>query len=151
AVLRSELKAQRVSRIESRTISKLVFAYFRWLGWMDEANSTADKLRAAVEWNERFRREPGSFPDDELRLRSVPAWIHDYCEPPIEFFRELQREPRVWLRAKNGPELARKLGDCRLAGEGVWQNTLEYTGEQDLFRTPEFHAGEFELQDISSQ
>jgi 16S rRNA (cytosine967-C5)-methyltransferase len=28
---------------------------------------------------------------------------------------------------------------------------LEYTGTKDLFRTPEFHAGEFEVQDIASQ
>src|SRR5205823_5977071 len=28
---------------------------------------------------------------------------------------------------------------------------LVYEGETDLFRTPEFHAGEFEIQDLSSQ
>src|SRR5436305_4189145 len=30
-------------------------------------------------------------------------------------------------------------------------NILRYDGEEDLFRTPEFHAGEFEIQDICSQ
>ena len=33
----------------------------------------------------------------------------------------------------------------------MFADTLEYTGAQDLFRTAEFHSGEFELQDLSSQ
>ena len=45
----------------------------------------------------------------------------------------------------------RKLGDCRAFGEGPLADTLEYRGRSDLFRTREFHAGEFEMQDISSQ
>jgi 16S rRNA (cytosine967-C5)-methyltransferase len=33
----------------------------------------------------------------------------------------------------------------------VLADTLMYLGNADLFRTPEFHSGDFELQDISSQ
>ena len=67
--------------------------------------------------------------------------------------RALQTEPRLWLRARRGQgrALAEKLGDCRAFGEGPLADTLEYRGRSDLFRTTEFHAGEFELQDISSQ
>jgi 16S rRNA (cytosine967-C5)-methyltransferase len=57
----------------------------------------------------------------------------------------------------------KKLRDARPAlalshrmGEGLGvrvelADTLEYLGQTDLFRTPEFHAGEFEIQDLSSQ
>jgi 16S rRNA (cytosine967-C5)-methyltransferase len=34
---------------------------------------------------------------------------------------------------------------------GPLADTLEYHGRSDLFRTSEFHAGEFEVQDLSSQ
>jgi len=36
-------------------------------------------------------------------------------------------------------------------GEGRLAETLEYYGRKDLFRTTEFHTGDFELQDLSSQ
>jgi 16S rRNA (cytosine967-C5)-methyltransferase len=73
---------------------------------------------------------------------ATPAWV-----------RAIQREPRVWLRARKGQGLAlmEKLGNCRVAGEGVWADTLEYLGSEDLFLTETFRAGEFELQDIGSQ
>jgi 16S rRNA (cytosine967-C5)-methyltransferase len=67
--------------------------------------------------------------------------------------RALQREPSLWLRARRGwgGALARKLGNCRVFGGGPLADTLEYHGRSDLFRTREFHAGEFEVQDLSSQ
>jgi 16S rRNA (cytosine967-C5)-methyltransferase len=43
--------------------------------------------------------------------------------------------------------LANKL----LAEPRLLPDAMVYGGTEDLFRTPEFHAGEFELQDISSQ
>ncbi len=48
-----------------------------------------------------------------------------------------------------GRELARETG--RGAGGGGLPDAVIYEGAEDLFRTAEFHAGEFELQDISSQ
>jgi 16S rRNA (cytosine967-C5)-methyltransferase len=69
------------------------------------------------------------------------------------FARSLQTEPPLWLRARpgGGKDLAAKLGDCRVQGDGVQADTLQYLGTKDLFRTAEFHSGEFELQDLSSQ
>jgi 16S rRNA (cytosine967-C5)-methyltransferase len=66
--------------------------------------------------------------------------------------RALQSQPLLWLRAKNGQGniLSQKLIDCRPFSPQL-PDALEYTGEEDLFRTPEFHQGEFELQDLSSQ
>jgi len=65
----------------------------------------------------------------------------------------LQTPPSLWLRARRGQgrELARLLEDCRPFGQGALADALKYRGHQDLFRTPAFHAGQFELQDLSSQ
>jgi len=71
-----------------------------------------------------------------------PAWV-----------RALQQEPKVWLRVRRdqGRRLAEQLGHCRVAGEGLLADALEYSGEEDLFRTEAFQTGVFELQDLSSQ
>src|SRR6185503_8199501 len=44
-----------------------------------------------------------------------------------------------------------KLGECWISGNPGLGDTLEYRGREDLFRMREFHAGAFEVQDISSQ
>jgi 16S rRNA (cytosine967-C5)-methyltransferase len=64
----------------------------------------------------------------------------------------LQTPPTLWLRAKRGTgkQLANSLGDC-VRGKDLLSDALEYHGDEDLFRSPEFHAGEFEVQDIASQ
>ncbi len=46
--------------------------------------------------------------------------------------------------------MAESLGDCRPAASHL-SEAFEYLGEKDLFRTDRFHAGDFELQDLSSQ
>ncbi len=68
-----------------------------------------------------------------------------------DWLRSLQREPKLWLRVKRGQ--ASSLMD-KLPGTHVsptFPEALVYEGETDLFKTPEFQAGEFEIQDISSQ
>jgi 16S rRNA (cytosine967-C5)-methyltransferase len=79
--------------------------------------------------------------------------LKEEMEITPDWARAIQSEPRIWLRARpgQGGKLAAKLGDCKVFGQGALADILEYCGDQDLFRTPEFHAGEFELQDISSQ
>jgi 16S rRNA (cytosine967-C5)-methyltransferase len=66
--------------------------------------------------------------------------------------RALQQEPVLWLRARTGEgrHLKSRLGFCE-EGPGVLSDALSYHGNEDLFSTSEFHAGEFEVQDISSQ
>jgi len=151
AALRAELKCHRDLAPESaRAISRAVFAYYRWRKWLGD-RSTHEQLAQAVQLQKRFSTHPSSFTPDELRANAVPDWIAQEVAVSAGWLRALQSEPKIWLRAKPGhaADLARKLG--AVAKAGSLPETLEYGGTTDLFRTEEFHAGEFEIQDISSQ
>jgi 16S rRNA (cytosine967-C5)-methyltransferase len=150
AVLRETFKRLRVFNAdETRAISNTVFTYFRWQGFLDAHDDTEAQVHHAFEFAEQFERDPFSLTDDELRAKTVPDWTATEVESTIDWFRALQRPPNLWLRAKRGQGnlVANKL----LAEPRLLPDALVYAGEEDLFRTPEFHAGEFELQDISSQ
>jgi 16S rRNA (cytosine967-C5)-methyltransferase len=153
AVLRVKLKeAKGISRVDSRGISRAVFAYYRWFGWL-EKNAPAEKsLRRALELDEAFQKNPTRMSDEELR-RAVPEWISQEMEVSADWLRSLQQEPKLWLRARpgKGAGLAERLGESWVAAQGPLMDAVRFEGKEDLFRTPEFHASEFELQDISSQ
>jgi 16S rRNA (cytosine967-C5)-methyltransferase len=154
AVLRSHLKAQRgLSQIPSAHVTRTVFGYFRWLGWLDQRQSLEDQIEHASELARSYANNPVEFSDSDLTIRAVPIWLKEEMEITPDWARAIQSEPKIWLRARpgQGGTLASKLGDCKVFGQGALADILEYRGDQDLFRTPEFHAGEFELQDISSQ
>lgn len=153
-VLKRELGADSgMSPKQAREISHTVFAYFRWLGWLNLQQPLETQIHKASELAEAFKKDPKEFSDADLVARALPSWLHDQMEVTGPFVRALQTEPPLWLRARpgRGRELATKLGDCRTYGDGDEADTLRYLGSKDLFRTPEFHAGEFELQDLSSQ
>ena len=154
ALLRTELRAQHeLSRKEAAQASKAVFAYFRWRGWLESGRLIREQIEDALDLAKRYAKRPDSFSDADLMARAVPGWLATAMDPTPAWVRVLQSEPRLWLRARpgQGRAVARKLGHCRASGEGPMADTLEYLGRSDLFRTTEFHAGEFELQDISSQ
>ena len=153
-LLRAELRAQRsLSREAGAQISKLVFSYFRWLGWLDREKPVREQINHAWDLAERYAARPQSFTDAELLARSVPDWVATVMKPSADWVRALQAEPRLWLRAHRGQgrAVAEKLGDCRVLGTGALADTLEFVGRSDLFRTTAFHEGAFELQDINSQ
>jgi 16S rRNA (cytosine967-C5)-methyltransferase len=153
-VLRLELKSRRdLEPGEATELSRAVFAYFRWRNWLNSGESLSSQIDRALELSDRFANAPEEFPDEELIARAVPGWLKDEMEISASWARSLQAEPKLWLRAQRGQgrALAARLGECRVFGEGRLEDTLEYFGPQDLFRTPEFHRGEFELQDVSSQ
>lgn len=154
AVLRLELKARRALQQEERAeVSGAVFAYFRWRGWLEERQPIREQLKCAVALAQRYAREPQSFSDAELLARAVPGWLVTMMKVTAPWVRAVQREPRLWLRARPGQSraLGEKLGDCRRLREGLPADALEYRGQSDLYRTMEFHTGEFEVQDLSSQ
>jgi 16S rRNA (cytosine967-C5)-methyltransferase len=151
AVLREALKSARLSRAESARAAALVFAFFRWRGWLNPAQDLPERLKAAQSLDARFRAEPQSFSDQDL-TRAVPEWVAGEVPLTHDWLVLLQQPPVLWLRAKRGTgaAVANALGKCT-RGRDLLEDTLEYYGEQDLFRTPEFHAGAFEVQDVASQ
>jgi 16S rRNA (cytosine967-C5)-methyltransferase len=153
AMLRSEMRSRSgISREDGRAISEALFAYYRWYGWLDRKAALTQQISRAVELDQTFQENPSSVTDTELR-HAIPNWAASYVDVSPGWLRALQTRPVLWLRARpgQGRELAVKLGECRPAGDGVLADTLRYEGAKDLFRTPEFHAGEFEVQDITSQ
>jgi 16S rRNA (cytosine967-C5)-methyltransferase len=154
AVLRELLRGEwDLHAKESREVSRAVFAYYRWFGWLDHRQPVMTQIERAVEHGARFRKAPGSILADELRAKTVPGWVAGELPAGDEWLRALQREPKLWLRAQRGQgaALAKKL---RLTGTfappGLPEAVL-YDGDEDLFWTEAFKAGEFEIQDISSQ
>jgi 16S rRNA (cytosine967-C5)-methyltransferase len=154
AVLRETLKARHgLLPSEAAQISRAVFAYYRWLGWLERQIPVRQQLEQALGLAEEFKASPGNFADAELVARAVPAWVQTEMTVRPAWARGLQAEPKLWLRARagQGRALAKRMDNCRVFGEGPLADIVEYLGRQDLFKTEEFHAGEFELQDISSQ
>ena len=151
AVLRETFKRLRVfGPEETRRISNAVFAFFRWRGFFEEEKDQRAAVEKTLELADRFHKNPSSVAIRDLRIKAVPAWIAMEVDAEDDWFRALQHEPNLWLRARRGQgnALAKKLGKAELH---LLPEAVFYQGEEDLFRSPEFHAGEFELQDISSQ
>ncbi|MBI2516667.1 MAG: RsmB/NOP family class I SAM-dependent RNA methyltransferase [Opitutae bacterium] len=167
---------------ERRAISRAVFAYFRWWRWLEPKDSLQKQLEAARTLQARFDKNPASFKPEALAARAVPEWFSETIFWPevgavapngpralegkrpypteVALLRQLQREPALWIRAKQGlaAKVAASLGHCAPAELGVPLSALSsqlsaraYTGLTDLYRTPEFQAGEFEIQDLASQ
>jgi 16S rRNA (cytosine967-C5)-methyltransferase len=154
AVLRERLKAQRgLYPAETAQVSHAVFAFYRWFGWLDSAQPLQAQLEHALQLAQRFESQPESSSDAELLARVVPGWLAAEMPITAAWARSLQAEPKLWLRAKRGHglELAGELSRCNIFGAAPMGDTLEYQGHRDLFCTAEFHAGEFELQDLNSQ
>ena len=154
SVLRTELKRQTsLLRSETREISRVVFTYFRWFGWLDPQKPPAGNIFVAQQLAERFAREPQRFSDEELADKTIPLWAKESVDVSSEWLRALQKEPQLWLRTKRkqAGRIAEALGFCLLEPTTLLTDAIEYRGSEDLFRAPEFQNGDFELQDISSQ
>jgi 16S rRNA (cytosine967-C5)-methyltransferase len=154
AALREVLKQIKdLAPFDATEIAKTVFIYYRWHVWLRDERGVESKMRLALRLDERFRANESNISLAELRAKSVPAWTAEQMEVSDDWLLSLQRQPKLWLRAKRGTAaaLAEKL---RLAGTlapPAVPDALLFDGEEDLFKTPEFHAGEFEIQDIASQ
>lgn len=138
--------------LQRREIVRAVFTYFRWWNWLDEKESLQKQLEAALKLQDRFNKNPASFKPEGLAARAVPEWLKAEMDViSADWLRQLQREPTLWIRAKAGTAaaLAAKLVQC--ATTPLAPDALTYTGLKDLYRTAEFQAGEFEIQDLASQ
>jgi 16S rRNA (cytosine967-C5)-methyltransferase len=152
AALREVLKQHReLAPFDATEIAKTVFIYYRWHVWLREERGVASKMWLALRLDERFRANESNVPLAELRAKAVPAWTAESMEVNDDWLRSLQRQPKLWLRAKRGQAeaLAGKLFAAEVSP--LLPDALVFDGEADLFKSPEFHAGEFEIQDIASQ
>jgi 16S rRNA (cytosine967-C5)-methyltransferase len=134
-----------------RGVSHAVFAYFRWLSWLDSKASPQKRIEQASSMQARFKADEKSVKNETLGVRAVPAWLAGEADIPPETLRQLQREPALWLRARpgRGAELAKSLFACEASARSA--DALRFTGTQDLFKTEQFKTGEFEIQDLASQ
>jgi 16S rRNA (cytosine967-C5)-methyltransferase len=152
AVLRSHLRTHRgLDPSTARAIANHVFNYFRWLRWLPESGDLRARLIETELLQKRFNSDPKSFSDDEIVRLSVPEWLHEQMEVSPAWARSLQSEPVLWLRAKykEAERIIDELPD--VAALPQLPTALRYYGSEDLFRSGLFHAGAFELQDLSSQ
>lgn len=139
-----------VTRSDARLISRAVFAYFRWLGWVRDEAMISARLERALDLANAFAKDPASVSDDELVAKAIPGWVKEQAKIPVATLRAWQAEPALWLRSRRGhaEELARKLES---AETGPLPDSVRYTGEVDLFRHPLFQSGDLQIQDIASQ
>ncbi|MEY4384726.1 MAG: Ribosomal small subunit methyltransferase [Verrucomicrobiota bacterium] len=154
AVLREALKADAtLTAVQRREISQAMFTYYRWRGWHDRKREVESRIAWSLELADKFRKNPFTLTGEMLRAKAVPEWLHAEMDCPEPWLRSLQWEPRLWLRARPGKarELANKLGQCKVPKGFLMRDAVEFQGFKDLFKTEEFQAGEFELQDIGSQ
>lgn len=153
-VLRRTLQnAKGISRADAGAVSNAVFAFFRWRRWLPPQTALKEGLLDALLLDERYAADPQRFPDQELVEKAVPDWIRAELDVTVPWVRSLQSRPRLWLRAKTKevPTLTRMLRGTSQPYPVELPNTLEFQGAEDLFRTPEFQSGLFEIQDLSSQ
>jgi 16S rRNA (cytosine967-C5)-methyltransferase len=176
AVLRQTLRSVGgLAPAEARTVSRAVFAFHRWQGWVQPGPAVLERVRHAVELAAAWERSPRQFAEAELRSRGLPSWAATGASVPLgpigveasggcpgtgpdgsfwtDWLAALQTEPPLWVRARpeQGSGLARELQDCVPAGLGQLGDALRYMGAADLFRTPGFGQGRFEIQDVHSQ
>jgi 16S rRNA (cytosine967-C5)-methyltransferase len=154
AVLRDMLRADpTLAKGDRRIISRAVFAYYRWKQLLPREAPIQGRLAVALDWQERFTRNPFSVPVELLARKAVPRWVEEQLTFRPEWLRWLQHEPRLWLRVRPGQAkaLEAKLHDTKRSRLPMLRDAVEYTGRKDLFAHDGFVAGDFELQDIASQ
>jgi 16S rRNA (cytosine967-C5)-methyltransferase len=138
-----------------RAVSRTVFAYFRWWRWLEPKHSLQKQAQAALDLQARFDRSPDAFKPEALAAHAVPDWLKAEMDLPSAWLSQLQREPVLWLRAKQreAADLPARLGDCEPAAEAyrLKLTAYRYAGSRDLFLTDEFRDGRFEIQDLASQ
>jgi 16S rRNA (cytosine967-C5)-methyltransferase len=156
AALREHCAQHRqLSPAEKRAVTRAVFAHSRWRQWLGPQESPQRQLATALDLQRRFDADEQAIKPEALAARAVPAWLWDEL-PPLDapakaaFLRQLQREPALWLRARPGTA-AVLVQSLTSAPTDRAPDALRYTGALDLFRTEQFRAGAFEIQDLASQ
>jgi len=72
---------------ERREIAGAVFAYYRWMPWLDRNVPAQRQLAQALALRERFAQDGDSVKAETLAARAVPAWLRGEMDLPPEFLR----------------------------------------------------------------
>ncbi len=153
AVLRTVLKEEPGLRRETAgEVARLVFGYFRWRGFMGRGIPLPRQIESAADLARRFALNPEDVAPQGWD-RAVPAWVRDRVPGGAAWWKALQAEPQLWLRARPGTAESVKLalGDVVQPLPDVAPDALVYRGTRDLFREAGFQAGSYEIQDLASQ
>lgn len=165
-VLRREVGSDReLESHEKRALTGAVFAYYRWLGWLDEKRGLPQRVEAALGLQKRFDADPAVIKPEALASLALPAWALaslDFPTPEarVAYLRQLQRPPSLWIRPQRefAASLARALRHATPPQSEISNfksqtapTALRYTGPSDLFKAEEFKKGLFEIQDLASQ
>ncbi|MBM3847850.1 MAG: RsmB/NOP family class I SAM-dependent RNA methyltransferase [Verrucomicrobia bacterium] len=153
-LLREALRAARgVSPDGARRAARWVFDWYRWQGWFQGSEPLPQKIQMAAEMADAFESGRGGVSLEDLRTRAVPSWTQEEMTVSEAWLRAIQKRPALWIRAR-----AASLADLAMSVRGLERpalafcgQALEHCGDEDLFRLPQFHEGQFELQDWSSQ
>jgi 16S rRNA (cytosine967-C5)-methyltransferase len=148
SVLRDVLRSKPgLARQSGREVSRAVFAYYRWRGWITSQSPLEAQVAEAEALNLRFEQTPESYTD---LTPAIPEWTRQCLEVTPQWLQRLQTRPLLWLRTRR--QMADTLiGRLDGARPGPLPDSIQYVGSADLYRVPEFHEGLFELQDINSQ
>jgi len=136
-----------------RVISHAVFAYFRWLSWLDPKASPQKRLEQAEAMHERFSADPKSVKAEALAVLAVPSWLASEMELPPDYLRQLQRDPALWIRARPGQRdaLAKSLVACEPADLTVASSEFRAQGSETNVLTSAFQVPGAEFQATSSR
>src|SRR5512137_1897029 len=94
ATLREELQGRRsLSPAALAEVSRAVFAYYRWLGWLETWDPLPRQIQQALQLAHNFTKDPQSFLDSELVARAVPSWLQTEMKISAAWIRALQTEP----------------------------------------------------------
>lgn len=165
-VLRREVGGDReLEPHGKRVLTGAVFAYYRWLRWLDESRALPNRVLAALDLQKRFDTDPANIKAEALSSRVLPEWAAaaiDFPSPEarLAHLRQLQRPPSLWIRPQREfvSSLARALRPATPPQTELSNfhlstppTALRYTGPNDLFKSDEFKKGLFEIQDLASQ
>lgn len=166
AVLRQEVGSNReLESQDKRALTGAVFAYYRWLRWLDDSRALPQRILAALDLQKRFDADPAAIKPETLLARTIPEWASaaiDFPSPEARLacLRQLQRPPTLWIRPQR--EFAASVIRALRHATPVKSETsnfkfeipptaAHYTGPSDLFKSEEFKKGLFEIQDLGSQ
>ena len=77
-VLRRKLKvATGLAGRDGSEASRAVFAYYRWLGWLDPKQVIGVQIERALELAAAFRKKPETFSDQEILERTLYSLVNE--------------------------------------------------------------------------